>query len=110
MKCSGSGNSAGLVDRAHTNVNKSVSVSDALNSAEEKWLPPLVEGRTIGTIDTKTITITAELTDAEALALAQAATMETEREPSGGRPRRNGLVEFAARKRAAALTQRIRSI
>src|ERR1700733_3380618 len=46
MKCSGSGNSAGLVDRAHTNVNKSVSVSDALSSAEEKWLPPLVEERT----------------------------------------------------------------
>jgi hypothetical protein len=32
--------------------------------------------------DTKTITITAELTDAEALALAQSGTMETEREPS----------------------------
>ena len=33
-------------------------------------------------MDMKTITITAELTDAEALALAQPGTMETEREPS----------------------------
>jgi hypothetical protein len=37
-------------------------------------------------MDTKTITITAELTDAEALALAQSGTRETEREAQSAKP------------------------
>ena len=94
--------SAGLIDRAHTNVNKSVSVSDALNFAEEKWLAPLVEERTM---DHHYYRRTNRCRSSGAGTGGHDGNRTLAK---CGRTCRNGLAEFAARKRAGCMGWRRR--